>query len=83
MSDTRNPKLAPYPLRTELVITLQGIEGMCENVFTGLLGSTADRGLEPEDDETAVLDAIEECDRIALAAKCLRGRLEDEIKVRG
>jgi hypothetical protein len=78
-SDTRNPKLAVYPLRTEAVMTLQGIEGSCEAVFEELLGATAQNGLEPEDDPAAVKVAVGECERIALAADCLRGRLEDEI----
>lgn len=83
MSDTRNPKFAIYPLRTEAVHTLQGIEGSCEAVFEELLGATAQQGLEPEDDIAAVRVAIAECERIALAAECLKGRLEDEIREGG
>lgn len=71
----RNAELARYPLRTEAVMTLQGIEAACSIVFEELLASTAHRGLEPEEDELAVLDAIDQCDHIALAASTLKGRL--------
>jgi hypothetical protein len=80
-SSPRNPKLAAYPLRTEAVMTLQGIEGSCEAVFCDLLGTTANFGLEPEDDPEAMQLAVEECDRIALAASCLKGRLLAEAGV--
>lgn len=78
-SSPRNPKLSRYPLRTEAVMTLQGIEGSCEAVFCDLLGVTAKFGLEPEEDPEAMQMAVEECERIALAANCLKGRLLSEM----
>lgn len=77
-SSPRNPALSIYPFRTEIVLTLQGIEGMIDEIQNTVLVASAESGCEPEDLGTPLGDAIEECDRIALAANCLKGRIRSE-----